>query len=148
MLYLCVLPPFLPPSLPLGVLLPTPSPSYNAVPPPGAPSTEATPPTRPSAPPTSPSSAKPDTGDPSPAPRGKFPPGFSTYVNRAFAACTTSDQRERVHKYLDVELNKLFTENKQWEINWDTYPLPRYATSASILMYMYTKVRDMVIHKI
>lgn len=110
-----------------GVLLPTPSTTYNAVPPPGAPATEATPPSRPSAPPTSSSSsAKQETGD-SPAPRGKFPPGFSTYVNRAFAACTTSDQREKVHKYLDVELNKLFTENKQWEINWDTYPLPRYS---------------------
>ena len=111
-----------------GVLLPTPSPSYNAVPPPGtAPEATPTSPSRLTAPPSSSSSAKPDkpdTADP-PAKKGKFPPGFSTYVNRAFAACTTSEERERVHEYLDTELNKLFNENKQWEINWDTYPLPR-----------------------
>ena len=111
---------------PLGVLLPTPSPSYNAVPPPGTASAEATPTSRPSAPPapSSSSSAKPDAGG-QPTARGKFPPGFSTYVNRAFAACATPDEREKVHEYLDVELNKLFNDNKQWEVNWDTYPLPR-----------------------
>ena len=113
------------PSSLLGVLLPTPSPSYNAVPPPGAASAEATPPSRPPVLPTpSSSSTKTDTADPT-ATRGKFPPGFSTYVNRAFAACTTADEREKVHEYLDVELNKIFNEKKQWEIDWDTFPLPR-----------------------
>ena len=106
------------------VLLPTPPPSYNAVPPPGAPSTEATPPIRPPAPSTPSSSATTDDSDPT-ATKGKFPPGFSTYVNRAFSACSTSDEREKVHEYLDIELNKIFNEKKQWEIDWDTYPLPR-----------------------
>ena len=106
--------------LPLGVV-PTPSTpsrqSYNAVPPPGTHS-EATPPSQP------PSSTQPERDQP--APQGKFPPGFSTYINKAFASCSTAEERDKLHKYLDNEMNKLFSDKKQWEIDWDSYPLPRY----------------------
>ena len=120
-------------SILVGVLLPTPPPpppTYNAVPPPGA-STDAPPATRP--PP--PTSSKPEA-DPT-VTRGKFPPGFSTYVNRAFAACSTSEEREKIHEYLDVELNKIFNDKKQWEIDWETFPLPKYVHSAGYIEILY-----------
>ena len=50
------------------------------------------------------------------------------YVSRAFNACTREEDREYVHRVLDEELNRLFSENKQWTIDWDTYPLPTYDT--------------------
>ncbi len=46
------------------------------------------------------------------------------YVARAFAACTNEEDRDHVHSVLDNELNKMFADNRQWAINWDTYPLP------------------------
>ena len=109
-----------------GILLPTVPPSYNAVPPPDGHSSKCTSAPSPAhtggRPPQS-QGAQDDSGAKNK--KGKFPPGFSTYVNRAFAACSTAEEREKVHEYLDAELNKVFNENRQWGIDWETYPLPR-----------------------
>lgn len=45
-------------------------------------------------------------------------------LTRAFNACSNEKDREYVHHVLDEELNRLFSENKQWNIDWDSYPLP------------------------
>ena len=55
------------------------------------------------------------------------------YVSRAFNACTREEDREYVHRVLDEELNRLFSENKQWTIDWDTYPLPTYVTCSYLV---------------
>lgn len=47
-----------------------------------------------------------------------------SYISRAFDACSTDQERDRIHHFLQVELLEIFKENKQWSINWDTYPLP------------------------
>ncbi len=54
----------------------------------------------------------------------KWPPKMKEYVARAFAACTGEEDREYVHGVLDDELNKMFSDNRQWAIDWDTYLLP------------------------
>lgn len=54
----------------------------------------------------------------------KWPPKFKGYVQRAFAAAVSDSDKEYVHRVLDEELNRMFADKKQWEIDWDSYPLP------------------------
>lgn len=108
-----------------GILQPMPPPSCNAAPPPDGHNGKHT--SAPSQLPAQGQGAQDDSSTKNK--KGKFPPGFSTYVNRAFAACSTPEEREKVHEYLDVELNKVFNENRQWAIDWASYPLPRLVLS-------------------
>ncbi|KAL5473074.1 hypothetical protein EMCRGX_G027515 [Ephydatia muelleri] len=53
-----------------------------------------------------------------------WPPALKSYIHRAFAACNTTADRDKVEQFLRVELNTIFAEGKQWQINWNSYPLP------------------------
>ena len=53
-----------------------------------------------------------------------MPPKLKNYVARAFASAKNEDEREQIHQHLDVTLNKIFAEKRQWDLDWDNYPLP------------------------
>lgn len=38
-----------------------------------------------------------------------------------------------MQEFLQVELRKIFEDDRQWTINWDTYPLPMYASTNSMV---------------
>lgn len=59
-----------------------------------------------------------------PSPKDKMPPKMKEYVSRAFSSGRTEEERELIHKHLDSKLNMIFSENKQWGIDWDNYPMP------------------------
>lgn len=54
----------------------------------------------------------------------KMPPKLKSYVARSFGSAKNEEERELIHKHLDATLNKVFAEKRQWEVDWDSFPLP------------------------
>lgn len=46
------------------------------------------------------------------------------YLKRSFEACETAEDRDRVEKYLKVEISQMFDDGRVWTVNWEVESLP------------------------
>lgn len=59
------------------------------------------------------------------------------YIDRAFAACEGRQaDLEKVQEFLKVQLNDIFRQNRAWDVDWDSKPLPLSVTHSLILIMM------------
>lgn len=67
-----------------------------------------------------------------PAPKAsQFPPAMRAYVERAFLAAKTPEQKKLMTPALKAVIDAASTKGELWMTNWDTLPLPSIAALAA-----------------
>lgn len=67
-----------------------------------------------------------------PAPKAsQFPPAMRAYVERAFLAAKTPEQKKAMAPALKAVIDAASANGELWMTNWDTLPLPNIAALAA-----------------
>jgi hypothetical protein len=67
-----------------------------------------------------------------PAPKAsQFPPAMRAYVERAFLAAKSPEQKRLMTPALKAVIDAASTKGELWMTNWDTLPLPSIAALAT-----------------